>query len=151
MILLLQRERSAAGATLGSLYVDGQFECFTLEDAIRELPGASVYTWKIAGRTAIPAGTYPILLTESVRFGRRLPLLVGVPGFAGVRIHSGNRASDTEGCILPGRTRGPASVGESRVAFSALCRTLEAAIAAGERVSISIVNPARDVTFALAA
>jgi hypothetical protein len=151
VILHLHREQSTAGATLGRLYVDGRFECYTLEDVVRDVPGQAVYTWKVAGATAIPAGTYPIVITESVRFKRRLPLLIGVPGFAGIRIHPGNVARDTEGCILPGLSHGPARVGESRRAFDSLFAKLEAAVARGDRLSIQITNPAAADVVALAA
>lgn len=146
MQLELRRDASRFGATLGRLYVDGRFECYVLEDVVRERPGVAVSAWKRPGETAIPVGTYRVVITPSARFGRRLPLLVDVPGFAGVRIHPGNTAADTEGCLLPGRTRGVATVGESRVAFAALFAkleaALEAALAVGAAVSIAISNSA---------
>jgi len=72
-------------STIGSLYVDGKFECYTLEDVVRL--GEKVY-----GETAIPEGTYEVQITFSNRFKRDLPLLLKVPGFEGVRIHPGNFA-----------------------------------------------------------
>jgi hypothetical protein len=138
MMLRLVREPSADGATLGVLFVNGRFECFVLEDTVREQAGQPVSTWKIAGRSAIPAGRYEVVVTMSARFGRRLPLLVDVPGFAGIRIHPGNTSEDTEGCLLPGRLRAAARVGESRVAFDNLFRQLEAALGRGERCWLSI-------------
>jgi hypothetical protein len=74
--------------------------CWTLEDVIREVPGQPVENWKIFGETAIPSGTYQALLNFSQHFQRDLPELLNVPGYAGVRIHGGNTAVDTEGCIL---------------------------------------------------
>jgi hypothetical protein len=141
MLLEVRREPSANGCTLGSLYVDGEFECFTLEDVIREVALQPVALWKIAGETAIPSGTYQAIVNISNRFQRLLPLLVDVPGFAGVRIHSGNCAADTEGCILVGRRRGVATVLESRLAFQALFAKIQAAIARGEAVQVKVVNP----------
>lgn len=94
MILTLVRKGVIGSATIGDLSVNGRFECFTLEDLERHN--------KIPGETAIPKGTYPILLTHSPRFKRNMPLLVNVPGFDGIRIHPGNSDKDTEGCILVG-------------------------------------------------
>ena len=115
MKLELIRELGTTGYTFGFLNVDGKAECHTLEDEVRD--GEKVY-----GETAIPAGTYEVRVTFSPRFQRDLPLLVGVPNFEGVRIHPGNTAADTHGCILPGRTRDIENhtVGASRVAFNSL-------------------------------
>jgi len=141
MLLEVRREPSANGCTLGSLYVDGAFECFTLEDVIREVPGEPVTAWKIPGATAIPSGTYQVTVNLSNRFQKLLPQLLDVPGFAGVRIHSGNCAADTEGCILVGRRRGVTTILESRLAFQALFPKIQAAISRGEPVQIRILNP----------
>src|SRR5262245_45215773 len=100
MILELQLTRFAYTRfwTLGQLYANSDFLCFALEDPDRlqfSLP-------KLATRTAIPAGRYQVLMTMSHRFGRIMPQLVDVPGFSGIRIHPGNTAQNTEGCILLG-------------------------------------------------
>lgn len=96
------RDASTAKSTPGRLYLqqDGGdvFLGYTLEDVVRSGP-------KVAGRTAIPAGTYGLSVTFSNHFRKPLPLLSNVPNFSGVRIHGGNDADDTEGCILVGRTR----------------------------------------------
>lgn len=139
MKLLLERRATADGATIGELFVDGVFECFTLEDAVREIPGQPVSTWKIPGETAIPRGEYPISITYSNRFKRNMPLLESVPGFAGIRIHAGNTSEDTEGCLLVGRTAAAKTVGESRAAYAVLYGKIQAAIDAGDSVRIEIV------------
>jgi hypothetical protein len=141
MTLRLEREPSAHGATIGRLTIDGVFQCFILEDVIREEPMRPVSAWKVYGETAIPAGRYRIVITHSPAFKRALPLLLDVPGFAGVRVHAGNRARDSNGCLLPGRTRGRAFVGESVLAFGALFQRIQTAIARGEDAWIEIVNP----------
>lgn len=123
---------------MGVLFVDGAFECFVLEDVIREVANQPVSAWKVKGDTAIPAGRYRIVRTRSPRFGKVLPLLENVPGFEGIRIHAGNRSSDTEGCLLPGRARGTGMVMESRMAFEALDQKIRHAT--GE-VWIDIENP----------
>jgi len=132
MEILLERVEKKPGYTIGSISVDGDWECWCIEDEVRDGP-------KVPGKTAIPAGKYFIQVTMSARFKKPLPLLLAVPNFEGVRIHPGNTAADTEGCILPGSDRYAASVGRSRVAFDALFVKIKEAIAKGERVSIEIV------------
>jgi hypothetical protein len=130
MTLRLIREPSQHGATLGVLFIDGVFQCWTLEDVVREQ--------KIPGETAIPAGRYPLKLTPSPRFNRVLPEVLTVPNFVGVRIHGGNRASDTEGCVLVGEQRGDAWVGSSQIALGKLmARLVDAA-----SIELVIENPA---------
>lgn len=120
-------------STTGQLSVDGVHECFTLEDAVREGP-------KVPGRTAIPTGRYEVAVTLSQRFGRQLPILLDVTGFSGVRIHPGNTAADTEGCILVGHSRGLDSVLDSRLAMAALQPKIAGAIGRGERVWVTVGN-----------
>jgi len=131
MKLRLERGVSAHAATIGELTVDGAFECYTCEDEVREV--------KIHGETAIPSGTYSVIITPSQRFKRDLPLLENVPNFEGIRIHPGNTSADTEGCILPGRTRTDRTVGESKVAFNALYEKIKTALDSGDTVSIEVV------------
>jgi hypothetical protein len=119
MNLSLKRSLKGLTATIGRLSVDGVEFCWTLEDPIRK--GAKVY-----GETAIPAGTYKVTITMSNRFKKEMPELHSVPGFTGVRIHSGNVASDTEGCILVGMTKlSDSMIGESRTAFNELMNKLK--------------------------
>ena len=127
MNLRLVREPTTDGTTFGVLFVDGHYGCFALEDAVREQPGQPVAAWKVPGQTAIPAGRYRVIVTPSVRFQRPLPLLVDVPGFAGVRIHPGNTVADTEGCILVGADRDSARVLQSRPAFERLFEQIRTA------------------------
>ncbi len=127
MELKLVRDPSTERCTLGSLYVDDVWECFSLEDVVRDT--------KIFGETAIPAGTYTVDITHSNHFGKDLPLLENVPNYEGVRIHSGNTAADTEGCILVGVGKGVDSVTQSRVAFDKLFAKMRAA----DDITITIV------------
>lgn len=87
--------------------------------------------------TAIPTGRYEIVITKSPRFKRLLPLLLNVKGYAGIRIHPGNVAPDTEGCLLPGTTKGTNVVSNSKNAFDALFKLLQATLKK-EQVFISI-------------
>lgn len=120
--LLLARRGYSDEATEGDLFdmtdpEAPEFLCYTLEDPVRE-PGV-----KIPGKTAIPEGRYRVVLTLSPRFGEWVPLLLDVPMFVGIRIHWGNSAKDTEGCILVGDDPTLSRdnwVGKSRVAYNRL-------------------------------
>jgi len=129
MELTLRRTRFTSHSTTGTLEIDGAFECYTLEDHVRDDPDPTTRAneAKIAGHTAIPAGRYQVQMTHSQRFKTILPLLVGVPGFEGIRIHAGNTDKDTEGCILVGQTVGEDAIGRSRLALEALLLKLSGA------------------------
>ncbi|MEP7304227.1 MAG: DUF5675 family protein [Acidobacteriota bacterium] len=139
MTLLLQREPSAAGCTLGRLFVDGVHAAFTLEDVVRVGP-------KVPGQTAIPAGRYRVVITFSQRFQHMLPLLLDVPDFTGIRIHAGNVAADTAGCLLVGQGRAVDSITSSRLALAALQPQIAGALARDEAVWITIVPGAETET-----
>jgi hypothetical protein len=94
MQLTLVRKIFTKNSTIGELFVDGNFFCYTLEDVIRDV--------KIPDETAIPYGTYEIIINMSNKFQCPMPLLLNVPGFNGIRIHKGNTKADTSGCILVG-------------------------------------------------
>jgi hypothetical protein len=119
MILKLERIHFGETFTIGKLFNGRDFLCFTLEDKVREVEGKPVAEWKIAGKTAIPKGYYPVTVTMSNRFKRELPLLGNVQGFDGVRIHTGNTSENTEGCLLVGSTWDGRSdfIGGSKLAF----------------------------------
>ncbi|MDB5376859.1 MAG: hypothetical protein JWR00_1305 [Rubritepida sp.] len=106
MELLLTRQAVVGEATIGTLELDGKFQCHTLEDLER--------AEKIHGKTAIPPGVYNVTLAESPKFSKRyelqgrsrlIPRLHDVQNFSGILIHIGNKAEDTDGCILVGQWR----------------------------------------------
>jgi len=130
MNLKLIRKEFTEDSTIGELYVNGTFECYTLEDKVRES--------KVYARTAIPTGTYKITITYSPRFKRYLPLLHDVPNFSGVRIHTGNHADNTEGCLLVGTAKGKDWISNSKVAFNKLYPQLVHASQNGETIEIEI-------------
>lgn len=100
------RKHKNAESTIGELFIDGVFFCYTCEDTDRGLQQnmtlEDIKAKKIHGKTAIPAGRYAVALSMSNRFQKYLPELINVPGYAGVRIHSGNTAEDSDGCLLLG-------------------------------------------------
>ena len=130
--LTLRRFARASGWTIGHLSAGGEALCFTLEDPDRLLVGLP----KLPKRTAIPHGHYDVRMTPSARFNRVTPQLMDVPGFAGVRIHPGNSAADTEGCVLPGRAADlfAGLVRESAKAYAELFSAID--VAGGARIAI---------------
>ena len=132
MHLLLTRTFFSPRATVGTLAIDGVFACHVLEDAVRPT--------KVYGQTAIPAGTYEVTITCSRRFRQPLPLLLGVPGYEGVRMHVGNAPADTQGCLLLGRyaPNHPDWVADSRVTFARVFAQLRAGLASGQRLWLTI-------------
>jgi hypothetical protein len=134
MFIQVKRTDYSDKATIGELYVDGVFECYTLEDVVRS-DGV-----KIFGETAIPPGTYAVGMTWSKRFGRIMPQIMDVPGFEGIRIHPGNSDKDTEGCILVGKTKNPPNwIGESVAAFNPLYAKMQHAWSDGSPITLEIV------------
>ena len=117
MKIEVKRLHRTQNSTIGELTIDGKFECYTLEDTERDV--------KIKGETAIPKGTYKVIINQSNRFKKLLPLLINVPNFEGVRIHPGNSNHDTEGCILVGMNRSSDYITKSRKAFDYLFKKMK--------------------------
>jgi len=110
--LRLKRIAKQKGYTIGQLYVGSKYFCDTLEPQWRDyLHGEK----KINGRSAIPEGHYPVVITKSEILDIWLPLLLGVPRFTAIRIHAGNTQGDTRGCILVGENRVKGQVVNSRI------------------------------------
>jgi hypothetical protein len=130
MKLRLYRIYKAPTYTIGKLYVNGEYFADTLEDVVRP-DGVKVY-----GETAIPAGVYKVILNVSNRFKCLMPLLLNVPNFDGIRIHSGNTAVDTHGCLLVGKNTEKGKITESKKAFIALMAILNSA---KDEITIEIV------------
>lgn len=150
MNLKLVRTDFTETSTIGTLYVNGIQECYVLEDKDRGLevhqPLAEIEKRKVYGVTAIPYGTYTVVVTKSGRFSQKaghdvyLPLLLKVPGYEGIRIHKGNTEIDSLGCLLPGKVKGVNKVSNSTDAFKDLNDKINAAIKAGETVTIEITK-----------
>ena len=138
--------------TIGKLYVNGIYECNTLEDTDRGLtedsPLSEIQSKKVYGETAIPTGTYKIdMNTVSPKFkdrswakfcGGKLPRLIDVPGYSGVLIHVGNKPADTLGCILVGDNKIKGQVINSTSTFQELYSLMLKAKVAGEEITVTI-------------
>ena len=136
MELKLNRIFLGSSATIGELLVNDKHLCDTLEDRVRP-EGEKVY-----GKTAIPEGTYEVKLTYSPRFKKILPEILNVPNFSGIRIHSLNKAEESEGCIGVGEWNGKDTnwISNSRIAFNELMSLLQKAADNKEKVAITINN-----------
>lgn len=121
MKLTLNRIALRQTYTIGKLYIDGKYFCDTLEDTVRDTNKSGKFDngeKKIKGKTAIPYGTYEIKWTYSPRFKKYTPQLMNVPSFEGIRIHSGNSSTDTEGCLLLGENKKVGMVLNSRATIN---------------------------------
>lgn len=93
---------------------------------------------KVYSETAIPTGTYKIEVTFSSRFKKKMPVLIGVKGFSGIRIHCGNDETHTSGCILCGFNKEKGKVVNSKVVTSKVYALIENAINNNNEVEITI-------------
>ena len=151
MEIKVRREDYLPDRTIGRLFVNGEFNCYTLEDMDRGLLQSDPKSLsnKVKGKTAIPKGRYRIVLSYSPRFSNRpyykeltgnkgLPLLLDVPGFDKILIHTGNTPDDTEGCILVGKSIDKNNLSNSQAADTPLYKKISDALLTGEGVSITI-------------
>lgn len=142
MKILLNRIIKGDRFTIGSLSIDGVWKCWAGEDPVRP-PGIKVY-----GDTAIPAGTYNVIVNLSPRLKKRYPRLVGVPNFDGILIHCGNDSGDTSGCILVGqKVDSPERISQCGQVFAHIFKLIDDAYLTGEPVTIEIVNSWDEVPF----
>lgn len=136
MKLTLKRIAKRKDYTIGRLYIDGVYFCDTLEDTVRDLGPKG--EGKKAGRTAIGAGIYDVIVNMSPKFRRLLPRLLNVPFFSGILIHSGTNHTHTSGCILVGRNTIVGALTSSRGTSDALTSILIEAQNRGEKITIEI-------------
>ena len=132
MIIELFRGTFTTKTTIGKLYIDGTYQCDTLEDVVRP-KGEKVY-----GKTAIPTGEYEVVINFSKKYQRLMIQIMNVPMFEGIRIHSGNKAEDTEGCILVGTRKSIDWISNSVKAYKPLFEKIDKAFEAGDHITIKI-------------
>ena len=140
MKLTLNRIALRQTYTIGKLYIDGKYFCDTLEDTVRDTNKSGKFDngeKKVKGKTAIPYGTYEIKWTYSPRFKKYTPQLMNVPSFEGIRIHSGNSNTDTEGCLLLGENKKVGMVLNSRATINKFYPLIKKACSKG-KVTIEI-------------
>ena len=141
MDILVIRKKRTEICTIGELYINGAFFCYTLEDKDRGLKQADsiivTKAKKIFGKTAIPTGFYSLAMTFSNRFKKYLPQILDVPAFGGIRIHAGNTSEHTEGCLLLGYQVEGETIFESRRAVDDFIKVVVSAEKT-EKITISI-------------
>ena len=124
MNLKLVRKYRKETYTIGKLYVDGVYFCDVIEDKDRGLDDsmvlADIMVKKKYGETAIPYGTYKVEINYSPKYKKLMPQIMNVKGFGGIRIHSGNTAKDTLGCLIVGKNTVKGMVTESRTTYNKL-------------------------------
>lgn len=142
MVIDVHRKYRKPGYSIGILSIDGKVICNTLEDTDRglrkEMSEKEIAKIKIKGKTAIPIGKYSVIMTYSPRFKRQMPLVCDVKGFSGIRIHSGNTAADTEGCILCGKNTKVGEVTKSRYWTDKVYEYIQNALKNKQTVKINI-------------
>lgn len=142
MKLLLRRRYLGPDYTIGSLSIDGIYLCDTIEDKVRDLNQDGdlddAGEGKIFGETAIPFGAYDVELSMSPKFKRLLPMVLNVKHFTGIRIHRGNTAQDSHGCILPGENKVKGKVLYSTKYEKEIVKLMRDATKQGEPISIEI-------------
>ena len=151
MELILERIAKRKTYTIGRLYIqrrvddeylagtENQYFCDTLEPTWRDYANGA---YKVKGRSAIPEGRYAVVISYSPKFKQWLPILLGGPEFnrkwQGIRIHAGNTANDTEGCILVGKNRLVGQVVDSRIWLHRLKQKIVEAKGRGEAVWLTV-------------
>jgi hypothetical protein len=151
MKLTLQRKFCKETYTIGALCIDGDYFCDTLEDTDRGLTSLmgeqEIRSLKIPQQTAIPTGSYRVIVNMSPSKKRMLPRLLDVPGFSGILIHRGNTDSDSSGCILVGENKVKGKVINSTHYEKELVMMLTPAQDSGETITIEIINENKEQCF----
>ena len=144
MEIQLIRKYRKTNYTIGQLFINNQYFSDTLEDTDRGLKDSmsleEIRRIKVFGSTCIPYGTYKVTITYSPKFKKNLPLINNVKGFDGIRIHSGNTSSDTQGCVLLGFNKVKGKVINSKDTVDKFINLVQKAIDIGEQITIHIIQ-----------
>lgn len=136
MELKVVRKEFSSKTSIGELYINDVFFCYTLEDTDRNLMQTmglkEIEQLKVYGKTAIPYGRYEVIMSWSNKFKCIMPLVNNVPGYLGIRIHKGNSEVDTLGCLLVGMKKGIDKISNSTEAFDRLFILLQEACTKGK-------------------
>ena len=142
MEIIVRRIAKKDTYTIGHMYINGVYVCDTLEDKDRGLDSTMSVSYikskKVYGKTAIPTGTYTVAYTYSNKFKKMMPLVQNVKGFDGIRMHSGNTAADTLGCLLLGENKEVGKILNSRATCAKVYPMIKAASDKGERITVTI-------------
>lgn len=142
MELKLTRIAKRDTYTIGKLYIDDKYFCDTIEDKDRGLnqsmPVNDIKKKKVYGETAIPTGTYKIIIDYSAKFKKNMIHILDVPGYSGIRIHTGNTANDSLGCIIVGQNKVVGKVINSKTTYDKLFPIIQEACKK-EEVNITIL------------
>ena len=151
MVLKVSRNWKKDSYTVGRFFINGELICNTLEDKDRGLNMGMnerlIKMTKIAGETAIPTGTYKVIVSVSPKFknrawtkdwGGRTPEILGVPGFSSIRIHCGSTAADSSGCVLVGKNTVVGKLTNSQKCFNEVMKRVVPAYERGEQITIMI-------------
>jgi hypothetical protein len=122
MELTANRHTKTKNSTIGDFLLNGVFFSYCLEPTDRGLSSdmslEQISAIKVQNKTAIPTGRYQVVKYYSPKHEAFVPLLLHVPGYAGVEIHAGNYPKDTDGCLLLGKTKDVDFVGNSQVTIT---------------------------------
>lgn len=141
MELRIKRRFFAETYTIGTLYVNGERFSDTLEDKNRDLNKNGWFDGnekKVPSETAIPFGTYSVIVNRSPKLKRDLPRLQNVPHFEGILIHRGANASHSAGCILVGENKVKGGLINGQQYEEKLTKICKQAQDRGERIFITI-------------
>lgn len=144
MEIKLHRKYRKFNYTIGQLFINNKYFSDCLEDTDRGLKDSmsleEIRRIKVFGSTCIPYGTYKVTITYSPKFKKNLPLINNVKGFDGIRIHSGNTSSDTQGCVLLGFNKVKGKVINSKDTIDKFINLVQKAIDIGEQITIHIIQ-----------
>lgn len=143
MTIRIDRKWKKAEYTISRVYINGSyFGCNSLEDTDRGLLQtmqiSELQRRKVKGKTAIPRGYYDVRITYSPKYKRMMPLVVDVPAFSGIRLHSLNKPEDSEGCIGFGKNDKVGWISDSKYWTDKICRLIETTLNKGEKVTLIV-------------